>query len=133
MFSRRRRDGSALWLQASYNPLFATPGVVDRILEVATDITHQVMLEREAERNRGTLQQRGTKLEGAIGRMGGIVDNISDIANQTNLLALNAGIEAARAGDAGRGFAVIASEIRRLAGDTRACTERAAHLLAAHG
>jgi methyl-accepting chemotaxis protein len=74
------------------------------------------------------------KLSRAAQEIGDVVKLITAIAEQTNLLALNATIEAARAGEAGRGFAVVASEVKSLASQTaKATDEISSHILGMQG
>jgi methyl-accepting chemotaxis protein len=91
---------------------------------------------REAmERMRGVFSMIDAAAEGVKGfsakaqQIGTIVDVITRIAQQTNLLALNATIEAARAGEAGRGFAVVADEVRKLATEAATSAEKIADII----
>ncbi len=93
------------------------------INEISAQVSLSSSVASEAKRKAQETSSQVQGLVGAVEQIGAVVTLISDIAEQTNLLALNATIEAARAGEAGKGFAVVASEVKSLANQTAKATE----------
>ncbi|WP_037458557.1 methyl-accepting chemotaxis protein [Skermanella stibiiresistens] len=99
------------------------------IREIASRSLNSHTVSIEAARRAQDAVEKVKNLVGAASRIGDVVTLINSIAAQTNLLALNATIEAARAGDAGKGFVVVANEVKQLAAQTaRATGEISQHI-----
>ena len=109
--------------------------------QVTTDARKEAALGasnlNELIRTIGEVQEQAISLKDSMGNLGdqaqdigNVMNVITDIADQTNLLALNAAIEAARAGEAGRGFAVVADEVRKLAEKTMDATKEVGSAIA---
>jgi methyl-accepting chemotaxis protein len=101
----------------------ATGEMTSSVEEIGRQVVHSRKIAQSAVEYARSTDARIATLSQAAGRIGEVVQLITGIAEQTNLLALNATIEAARAGDAGRGFAIVAQEVKALAAQTAKATD----------
>lgn len=102
----------------------ATEELTASIQEISTHLTDTSRMAEDAKSTSDNTVEKMKELETSARAIGSVIQIISEIAEQTNLLALNATIEAARAGEAGKGFAVVASEVKNLANETANATEQ---------
>lgn len=141
-------QGNILWLDAFYTPVIDEMGNVVNVIKIATDITNQETVLRNSstefmalveEMNASTNEVHSGSLQSVqdmsqlkdefnnvienIGKINTMASTVKAIANQSNLLGLNASIEAARAGDHGRGFSVVANEVRKMAETSKQSVE----------
>jgi methyl-accepting chemotaxis protein len=108
----------------------ATDQFMTALAQSSTSTRSSADLGTEAATQAAVLARQMAQVQEDASAVGRVVDLIGGIARQTNLLALNASIEAARAGEVGQGFAVVAGEVKALAGQTARATDEIAGQIA---
>ncbi len=115
--SRQSAEQAATASAGANQVLWLAAGGVQK-LALETDINLSLKIKMEQ------VQQQIMRLSEHLGQIYNITNVVTDLANQTNMLALNASVEAVRAGENGKGFGVVATEIRKLADQSRKSSEK---------
>lgn len=121
-YRMRHKTRGEVWFRERGQAVQGHDGQLCRIIGAVRDISDERLAETSRARELATMQTTYEQISQVVGVIKGIAD-------QTNLLALNAAIEAARAGEQGRGFAVVADEVKKLASRTREATQKIQEML----